>query len=55
MDKLSEVRVPPEWEDALIASLDRAPARTRGHGRIRALGLALVLAGIAGIAVWFGH
>ena len=55
MDKLSELRVPPEWESALIACLDEPPRRARDNRRAWAVSLVLVLAGIAGIAVWFGH
>jgi len=58
MDKLSELRVSPRWGAALIACLDEPPRRARDHRRAWALGLALVLigiAGVAGIAVWLGH
>lgn len=58
MDKLSQMRVSPRWEAALIACLDEPPPRARQSRRSWMLGIALVLAGIAGIAgiaVWFGH
>jgi len=54
MERLSRLRVSPEWERALIACLDEPPKRP---GRLRPwmLGfvlLLLVFAGLAGIAVW---
>jgi NADH:ubiquinone oxidoreductase subunit len=52
MDRLSELRVPPDWSSALIACLDEAPTRARNRRRIWAFGLALILAGLAGLAVW---
>ncbi|HMH66886.1 MAG TPA: hypothetical protein VK519_03095 [Pinirhizobacter sp.] len=58
MDKLSEMRVSPRWSTALIACLDEPPRRARDKRRAWGLGLALVLvgiAGVAGIAAWFGH
>ncbi|SFW28410.1 MULTISPECIES: hypothetical protein [Luteibacter] len=54
MQKLSGLRVPPEWEAALIACLDQPPRRARSR-RSLWLGivlLAFVLAGIAGTVAW---
>lgn len=58
MDKLSRMRVSKPWGDALIACLDEPPRHARDPKRAWMLGLALVLigiAGVAGIAVWFGR
>jgi NADH:ubiquinone oxidoreductase subunit len=55
MDRLSELRVPPAWSSALIASLDEPPPRARSRRRPWVIGLALILAGLAGFAVWFTH
>jgi NADH:ubiquinone oxidoreductase subunit len=52
MDRLSEMRVPPDWSAALIACLDQPPARARNRRRKWAFGLVLILAGFAGLAVW---
>jgi hypothetical protein len=54
MERLSRLRVSPEWECALIACLDVPPKRPRSR-LFLILGCALLLlvfAGIAGIAVW---
>jgi len=54
MERLSRVRVSPEWERALIASLDAPPKRPsrRVPWVLGFLLLLLVFAGLAGIAVW---
>jgi len=52
MDRLSELRVPPDWSSALIACLDQPPARAVDRRRTWAFGLVLILAGLAGLAVW---
>jgi hypothetical protein len=58
MDKLSQMRVSSRWGAALVACLDEPPRRARNRRGAWTLGLALALvgiAGIAGIAVWFGR
>lgn len=57
MDRLSELRVPPDWSRALIACLDEPPVRARRRRRTSAIGfaIAIVLAGLAGFAVWLYH
>lgn len=56
MEKLSLLRVPPEWESALIACLDDPPRRPRPGCRLTWIAsLVLALAGIAGIAAWYAR
>jgi hypothetical protein len=55
MDKLSELRVPSEWEAALTACLDDAPRHTYPHRVAWVAALALALAGLGGAALWFFH
>ena len=58
MEKLSGMRVSAEWARALVACVDDVPVRASRRGRGRALGFALVVlvvAGVAGVAVWFGR
>jgi hypothetical protein len=51
MEKLSRLRVPPEWETAFIACLDRPPTRPRGR-RGWAACLLLALAGCVAFVLW---
>lgn len=58
MERLSRLRVSPEWERALIDCLDKPPKRPLDRRRLGGLVFVLVLiafAGIAGIAVWLRH
>jgi hypothetical protein len=50
MEKLSRMRVSPEWAVALTACLDVSPpVRSHRRGWLVAIGLALVGAGSAGV------
>jgi hypothetical protein len=55
MDKLSELRVPPEWEAALVACLDETPPHLRRHRGAWVASLVLAIAGAAGVILWFTH
>jgi hypothetical protein len=57
MEKLSGVKVSAEWARALVACVDEVPVRSRDSRRAWVWGVVLVLsmvAGAAGVAVWFG-
>jgi hypothetical protein len=54
MEKLSRMRVSPEWAVALTACLDGSPpVHSSRWGWVVAIGLALVGAGCAGIYLYF--
>jgi len=58
MEKLSGMKVSPEWARALVACVDEVPVRARDPRRAWVWGVVVVLlaiAGGAGVAVWFGR
>jgi hypothetical protein len=55
MEKLTGLRVSPDWERSLLACLDRPPPRVHDARHAWAAGVGLLLAAIAGAAVWFIH
>jgi hypothetical protein len=58
MDKLSGMRASAEWARALVACVDQVPVRSRDSRRRWVWGgvvVLLVVAGVAGVAVWFGR
>jgi hypothetical protein len=55
MDKLSELRVPPDLEAALVACLDDSPPHIRQHRGAWITAILLALAGTTGAVLWFTH